>query len=111
MFPRLVWCEIFGKIILRDKHLQKFKASRPNIVEQLYKEAKANMQKLVKKRDFHQEILRENVSKPKELWKSLKSLGVPAKITPVSQISFKVGEKFPLMNKQTITPSIILMLI
>ena len=36
------------KIILRDKLLKKFKASRLNIDEQLYKEAKTNVQKLVK---------------------------------------------------------------
>ena len=36
------------KIILRDKRLKKFKASRLNIDEQLYKEAKTNVQKLIK---------------------------------------------------------------
>ena len=40
--------EILDKIILRDKHLKKFKASRLNIDEQLYKEAKINVQKLIK---------------------------------------------------------------
>ena len=61
--------EILDKIILRDKCLKKFKASRLNIDEQLYKEAKINVQKLIKnkKRDFYQEKLRENVGKPKEL--------------------------------------------
>ena len=65
--------EILYKIILRDKHLKKFKASRLNIDEQLYKEAKINVQKLIKnkKRNFYQEKLRENVGKPKELWKAL----------------------------------------
>ena len=40
--------EILDKIILRDKHLKKFKASRLNIDEQLYKEVKINVQKLIK---------------------------------------------------------------
>ena len=40
--------EILDKIILRDKRLKKFKESRLNIDEQLYKEAKTNVQKLVK---------------------------------------------------------------
>ena len=55
-------------------------ASRLNNDEQLYKEAKINVQKLIKnkKRDFYQEKLRENVGKPKELWKALKSLGLPS---------------------------------
>ena len=42
--------EILDKIILRDKHLKKFKASRLNIDEQVYKEAKINVQKLIKKK-------------------------------------------------------------
>ena len=39
--------EILDKIILRDKRLKKFKTSRHNIDEQLYKEAKVNVQKLI----------------------------------------------------------------
>ena len=46
-----------------------------------------------KKRNFYQEKLRENVGKPKELWKAIKSLGLPSKITPVSHVSPKDGEK------------------
>ena len=93
--------EILDKIILRDKRLKKFKASRLNIDEQLYKEAKINVQKLIKnkKRDFYQEKLRENVGKPKELWKALKSLGLPSKITPVSQVSLKDGETISFDEK------------
>ena len=93
--------EILDKNILRDKHLKKFKASRLNIDEQLYKEAKINVQKLIKikKRDFYQEKLRENVGKPKELWKALKSLGLPSKITPVSQVSLKDGETISFDEK------------
>ena len=62
--------EILDKIILRDKRLKKFRASRRNIDEQLYKEAKITEQKLIKNknRDFYQEKLRENVGKPMELW-------------------------------------------
>ena len=77
--------QIFQTILtigLKVKCLKKFKASRLNIDEQLYKEAKINVQKLIKnkKRDFYQEKLRENVGKPKELWKALKSLGLPSKM-------------------------------
>ena len=63
-------------IILRDKRLKKFKASRLNIDEQLYKEAKLNVQKLIKnkKSNFYLEKLRENVGKANELWKALKFL-------------------------------------
>ena len=38
--------------------------------------------------------MRENIGKPKELWKAHKSLGFTAKITPVSLSSLKDGEKY-----------------
>ena len=40
--------EILEKIILRDKRLKKLEASRLNIDEQLYKEAKINVKKRIK---------------------------------------------------------------
>ena len=93
--------EFLHKIILRDKRLKKFKASRLNIVEEVYKEEKLNVQELIKnkKRDVYQEKLRENAGKPKELWKALKSLGLSFKITPVSDVSLKDGEKISFDEK------------
>ena len=60
------------------------------------------MQKLInyKKRCFYQEKLSENVGKPKELWKALKSLGLPSKITSVSQFSLKNGENISIDKKK-----------
>ena len=55
--------------------------------------------------------IKGNASKPKELWKALKSLGLPSKVILVSQISLKDGGKCPLMKKRIITPSRILALI
>ena len=48
---------------------------------------------------MYKEKLRENVGKPKELWKALKSLGLPSKITPVSQVSLKDGETISFDEK------------
>ena len=69
------------------------------------------MQKLInyKKRYFYQEKLSENVGKPKELWKALKSLGLPCKITPVPQVSLKDGETISF--DETYSPSRIFALI
>ena len=94
--------EILDKIIRRGKCHKKFKASILNIDEQLYKETKINVQKLIKnkKRDFYQEKIKEIVGKPKELWKALKSLGSPSKITPHSQFFLKDGEKI-LFDEKT----------
>ena len=71
------------KIILRDKRLKKFKASRLNIDEQLYKEAKTNVQKLIKIKE-----------------RALNSLGLPSKITPVSQVSL-TDEETILFDEKT----------
>ena len=67
----------------------------------MYKEAKTNVKKLIKikKRDLYQEKLRKNVGKPKELWKALKSLGLPSEITQASQVSLKEGEKISFDEK------------
>ena len=78
--------------------VKKFKASRFNIDEKLYKDAKINIQTLTKIK-FLPKNVRENVGNPKELWKVLKSLGLPFNITPVSQISLKDGEKISFDEK------------
>ena len=85
--------DILDKIILRNKRLKKFKTFRLNIDEQLQKEAKINVQKLIKskKRDFYHEKLRENVGKSKELWKALKSLILSSSLSSFSQ---RWGKKF-----------------
>ena len=67
--------EILYKIILRDKRLNKFKTSRLNIDEQFFKEAKTNVQK-ERERDYYQKTSRENLGKPKELRKALKTLEI-----------------------------------
>ena len=46
------------------------------------------------KRDFYLQKLRKNVGKPKKLWRTLKSLGLLCKITPLSQYSLKNGGKY-----------------
>ena len=67
----------------------------------MYKEAKINVQKLIKnkKKRLLPRKIKENVGKPKELWKALKSLGLPSKITPVPQVSLKDGETISFDEK------------
>ena len=73
--------DIYYKMENRDILLRKFQKSKTHIDEDLYKFTKYNLQKLIKikKRDFYQVKLTENIGKPKELWKTLKSLGLPSK--------------------------------
>ena len=51
-------------------------------------EAKHNIKDLVKhkKSEFYKKKLTENVGKPKELWKTLKTLGLPSKKGSVTNI-------------------------
>ena len=64
----------------RDKLFKKFKKSRLIIDKELYKKAKYDAAKLIatKEQAFFKE-LSETIGKPKELWESLRSLGMPNK--------------------------------
>ena len=53
-----------------------------------------------KKRDFVSHKLTENISKPKELWKSLKKLGLPSKSGPPSNICLGEKDKVSFDNKE-----------
>ena len=67
--------EIMEKTNERDKI---FKKSRLYVDEDNYKEARNKLQKLIrtKKKAYFESKLTQNVGKSKELWKSLKSLGL-----------------------------------
>ena len=86
----------FAKAIkLREKHLKQFKSTKLHIDEDLYKEAKYHAVKLIKQKKsrFYKEKLKENIGKPKELWKALKSLGLPSKKGTISNICLKKDDK------------------
>ena len=70
--------QIIGKINERDKLFKKFKKSLMQVDKCNYKEARNEVQKLIctKKKAYFETKLSENIRKPKELWKSLKSLGL-----------------------------------
>ena len=78
--------EVTEAIQLREKRLKHFKYLC--LHEELYKEAKYHVMKLMKekKRQFYTDKLKENIGKPKELWKALKSLGLPSKKRSISNI-------------------------
>ena len=69
------------KLRSRDKLFKAFEKMRLHIDKEFYKKAKYDMQKLIaaKKLAFFDEKLSESVAKPKELWNTLKSLGMPKK--------------------------------
>ena len=52
-----------------------------------------------KKSQFYKEKLKENIGKPKELWKPLKSLGLPSKKGTISNMSLKKDVKICFDDK------------
>ena len=78
--------EILDLIISRDKLFKKFKKSRLPIDEIRYKNSKYFVQNLIldKKKKFFETKLKENVGRPKDLWKSLKALGLPNTVNKTS---------------------------
>ena len=73
--------EINEEIERRDKLLAKFKKSRSHSDNENYKKSRNKVQRMIKdkKKNFVIGKLNDNIGKPKELWKSLKSLGLPSK--------------------------------
>ena len=70
--------EIMEKISDRDKLFKAFKKSRLHVDKDNYKEARNEVQKLIrtKKKAYFESKLTENAGKPNQLWKCLKSLGL-----------------------------------
>ena len=73
--------EVLEKLNSRDKLFQIFKNSRVYIDKELFKKAKYEALKLIatKKEAFFKEKILESIGKPKQLWESLKYLGMPNK--------------------------------
>ena len=73
--------KVLEKLNVRDKLFKKFKKSRLNTGKDLYIKAKYDTLKLITttNQTFFEEMLSETIDKPKELWESLKSLGMPTK--------------------------------
>ena len=83
--------EIAELIHAREKLFLKFKKSKLHTDEKNYKKVKYQLQNLIrkKKREFYETNLRQKTNKPKELWKTLKSMGLPYKAVTASNICLK----------------------
>ena len=78
-----------------EKLFLKFKKSKLHIGEENYKKVKYQFENLIrkKKREFYETDLRQKMNKPKELWKTLKSMGLPSKTVTASNICLKDKNK------------------
>ena len=83
--------EIAGLIHAHEKLLLQFKRSKLHTDEENYKKVKYQVQNLIrkKKREFYETNLRQKINKPKELWKTLRSMGLPSKAVTASNICLK----------------------
>ena len=69
------------KIIIRDKLFKKYKKTRLYVDKEIYKRTLYSVQNLIakKKKEVFEKKLKECIGKPKDLWKAIKSLGLPNK--------------------------------
>ena len=70
---------------------KKFRKSKFHTDEENYKKVKHQVQNLLrkKKREFYETNLRQKINEPKELWRTLKSMGLPSKAVTASNICLK----------------------
>ena len=85
--------EISEAIKNRDKLLKKIR-SRLHIDKELHNAGRYKVHKMIfnKKKDYFENKLNECIGKPKELWKALKSLGLPNKISSCEMNALKVNK-------------------
>ena len=84
--------EIAELIHAHKKLFLKFKKSKLHIDEKNYEKVKYQVQNIIrkKKREFYETNLRQKINKPNEIWKFLKSMGLPSKlVTAASNICLK----------------------
>ena len=67
----------------RDNLFKKFKTSRISLDQENYMKAHYKVKKIIarKKKICFEKKLTENICKSKELWKTLKSVGLPNKVS------------------------------
>ena len=86
--------EVSENILIRDKLFKKYKKSRLHVDKEIFNAARNKVQNLItkKKRMFFETKIKDNIGKPKELWKTINSLGLSTK-TSGSKICLKNNGK------------------
>ena len=79
--------------LIAIKHLKSLQKSKFHIDKNIYKMAIYKVRKMIfdKKRLFFEKKLSESTGKPKDLWKALKSLGLPHKISSCEVSALKIN--------------------
>ena len=78
--------EVLASIALRDKLFKKLVRSKLNVDKEIYKNARNKLYRLIlkkKNKDYFENKLKENIAKPEDIWKTLKSLSLSKKFSVV----------------------------
>ena len=83
--------DISELIAIRNQQYKKIKKILHHVDKEIFKEAKYKVIKMIKskKKLYFERKLHENIAKPKQLWKAIKSLGLPCKNYAVPNICLK----------------------
>ena len=88
--------EVLESIALRDKLFKKFNHSKLNVDKEISNKARNKSHRLIlrkKKRVYFENKLKENIAKPKDLWKTLKSLGLSKVFFSCSKNAFEESKR------------------
>ena len=104
------WFDSFASEVInnRDKLFKKFKKSRLPLDQENYKKACYKVKKLIaeEKRNYFETKLTENIGKRKELWKTLKALGLPNKVSIATINALKDDKVVKYDPKLSLPPNI-----
>ena len=83
----------------------KFEKSKLHTDEENYKKVKYQVQNLIrkKKREYYETNLRQKINKPKEPWKTLKSMGLPSKAVTAPKLCLKDKNEIVFNAKKNAT--------
>ena len=81
---------------------QNFKKSKLHIDKDIYNAVRYKLQKMIinKKRVFFEKKMTESIGKPKDLWKVLRSLGLPSKSSCCEVNALKIRIQLSMMLTQ-----------
>ena len=87
--------EIADEIKNRDKLFRKFKKSKLQIDKDIDNATRYKLQKMIinKNRAFLENKLTESIGKPKDLWRALRSIGLPSKTSSCEVNALKINDK------------------
>ena len=94
---------LMGKLPVELKiaidYSQNFKKSKLHIDKDIYNAARYKLQKMIinKKRVFFEKKMTESIGKPKDLWKVLRSVGLPSKSSCCEVNALKIRIQFSMM--------------